>query len=505
MNFPALLSLVCGFASLSIEILWVRLYGFAQSSTPVAFGFVLMAYLTGIALGAHLGGKACRKDRSDQSLWNISMMAVLLSALTTVALPHLYASLSFAGNDDPVLTFAIIGFASATLAFVFPIAHHLGADRRSNQQGRRFATVYTANVMGAAVGPLMTGYILLEMLTLQQTYLVIALVQLVAVIFFSISIAEGIFRRLFIGGSVAVIGAVVTGALLLDPHGLIQQLNQGGQQAKTVIENRHGVITLFTKPEGDDAVYGGNVYDGRTNLDPEVNTNGLQRPLLLAALQPQPKRVLMVGLSIGTWLALAREFPGVEHIDVIEINPGYIEAILAYPVQAQALRDPKVNLVIDDARRWLRLNQDRRYDLVIMNTTWHWRANASLLLSEQFLKQIRSHMATGAVMAFNATGSPDAFHTAAHVFPHAYRYVNFVYAADFDFRARKDDATARKIYRDLQLGDRPFFNSGSPAIEAFLAGPFQTVAHDQKVAGRDLELITDQNMLTEFKYGRRLY
>lgn len=302
-----------------------------------------------------------------------------------------------------------------------------------------------------------------------------------------------------------MIVAVAAAALLLDPHGLIQQLNQGGQRAKTVIENRHGVITLFAKPEGDDAVYGGNVYDGRTNLDPDLNTNGLQRPLLLAALQPQPRRVLMVGLSIGTWLALAREFPGVEHIDVIEINPGYVEAIQAYPAQASALRDPKVNLVIDDARRWLRLNQGRTYDLVIMNTTWHWRANASLLLSEQFLKQIRSHMTNGAVMAFNATGSADAFYTAAQVFPHAYRFVNFVYAADFDFRARKDGEAARRLYRDLPMGDRLFFNPGSPAIENFLAGPFQTVAHDQKVTGRALELITDQNMLTEFKYGRRLY
>jgi len=67
----------------------------------------------------------------------------------------------------------------------------------------------------------------------------------------------------------------------------------------------------------------------------------------------------MVGLSIGSWLAVVNGFPGVEHIDVIEINPGYIEAAQAYPVQARAMRDARVNIIIDDARRWLRLNPEK--------------------------------------------------------------------------------------------------------------------------------------------------
>ena len=69
MNYPALLSFACGFASLSLEILWVRLYSFAKLSTPAAFGFVLMAYLLGIALGAHAGARACRRADSDAQLW----------------------------------------------------------------------------------------------------------------------------------------------------------------------------------------------------------------------------------------------------------------------------------------------------------------------------------------------------------------------------------------------------------------------------------------------------
>lgn len=508
MNFPAILSFACGFASLSLEILWVRLYSFAQSSTPSAFGFVLMAYLLGIAAGAHIGSRVCRRVHDEATLWSCSLFAIGLSAAFSIALPALFGAMVSNHVEDPLSAIAVIATGSAVLAFVFPIAHHLGANAQKGSQGKRFAAVYTSNVIGAALGPLATGYVLLQMFSLQQSFVVICLIQLGAVLFFAFAMGGVPFRRTLAMLSVFMTVGVLVANSAVDRHTLIQSVNQLGTDAKTVIENRHGVITLFPSDDGragDDAVYGGNVYDGRTNLDPERNSNGLERPLLMAALQPHPERVLMVGLSIGTWLAMINEFPGVKHVDVVEINPGYLAAAQAYPPQAKALRDPRVNMVVDDARRWLRQNKETRYDLVIMNTTWHWRANSSLLLSSEFMALVKRHMAPGAVLAFNATGSADAFFTASQVFTHAYLYTNFVYAADFDFRKRKDDDNARRVYEELLIDGQPFFAAGSTKVDAFRSERFRTVEQVQKGVERPLEEITDRNMITEFKYGRRLY
>lgn len=503
MNYPALLSFICGFTSLSLEILWVRLYSFAKLSTPAAFGFVLAAYLLGIAVGAHIGSRACRRASQDDVLWRRSIVALVLSALLSLVLPMAFGGLQQYGNL--VLDLLLIASASAVLAFVFPVAHHLGAGPRTGRQGQRFAWVYTSNVMGAALGPLVTGYVLLDCLSLQQSFVVICLVQLSAAVLFALS-RKTMGQRLALGWS----GVVLASMVLLwshdtEPHAWVQQLSQNGERAKTVVENRHGIITLFTSTAGDDVVYGGNVYDGRTNLSPERNTNGLHRPLLLTALQPEPRRVLMVGLSIGTWLALVNQFPGVEQVDVIEINAGYLQAARAYPEQARALKDPRVHVIVDDARRWLRLHPGTAYDLVIMNNTWHWRSNSSLLLSAEFLQLAQSHMEPGAVMAFNATGSSDAFFTASSVFKHAYRYGNFVYAADFDFRYRKDAEAAHLQYAGLRLSGVSLFRPDSAAIKRFLAEPFVTIQSVQEATARPLEVITDRNMLTEFKYGRSLY
>ena len=507
MNYPALLSFACGFASLSLEILWVRLYSFAHLSTPAAFGFVLMAYLLGIALGAQAGARACRRAESDAQLWSYSAVALWLSALLTLVLPALFGAMASIFLSNALLDLLVMAAASSVLAFVFPIAHHLGTQNLTGQQGQRFALVYTSNVMGAALGPLVTGYVLLHSLSLQQSFLVICAVQCSAAVFFTLALQVKPRHGLLAGAGTLLVGGVALAGTLLDPHALVQSVNQTGTRANTVIENRHGIITIFQEGIGstDHAVFGGNVYDGRTNLNPEVNSNGLDRPLLLAALQPKPRRVLMVGLSIGTWLALVNEFPGVEQVDVVEINPGYFQAAQAYPTQARALQDPRVTIVVDDARRWLRQHPDKQYDLIIMNTTWHWRSNISLLLSTEFLQLMQSHMAPGAVLSFNATGSADAFYTASKVFAHAYRYVNFVYAADFDFRARKDTAATRQLYQSLQLGGTPLFAPHSPSIEKFVTKPFFTIDTVQKSADRPLEQITDHNMVTEFKYGKSLY
>ena len=503
MTYPALLAFVCGFSSLSLEIAWVRLYGFSKLSTPGAFGFVLMAYLLGIAFGAHFGSRACRLNARHSALWIFSLSALILSGLMSLILPFLFGWMINA--QSLVFDLLIIGLASTILAFVFPIAHHLGTRPIAQKQGRRLAFVYTSNVMGAALGPLVMGYFLLEYLSLQQSFWVIGIFQLAAGGVFALFKLEIPQRKMVAGIILAFAGALGYVGFGIDPHALIQEVNQNGSRATAVIENRHGIITIFAGDDGDDAVFGGNVYDGRTNLNPQKNTNGLERPLLMGALQPKPRRVLVIGLSIGTWLALVKEFPGVEEIDVVEINPGYLTAAQAYKPQSMALQDPRVQVIVDDARRWLRKNPQKQYDLIIMNTTWHWRSNSSLLLSADFLKLVRSRMAADAVLSFNTTGSGDAFLTANQVFGHAYRYGNFVYAADFDFRSRKDADAAKVLYQNLRIQDREIFTPDSVALHKFLDQPFVTLDAAQNAFHRPFEVITDQNMITEFKYGRPLY
>jgi spermidine synthase len=141
-----------------------------------------------------------------------------------------------------------------------------------------------------------------------------------------------------------------------------------------------------------------------------------------------------------------------------------------------------------------------------MNTTFHWRAHVTNLLSRQFMDLVAARLAPGGLFAFNATGSPDVLATAAASFEHAYRWSNFVYAAHHDFRPGRTDAGAAGRIAALRLEDRPLLALDHPtdrqAIDRLLAQEFVTLAEAASAARRPLEVIDDMAMQTEFRHGR---
>jgi len=495
MSFPLFLSACVGFLSLSQEILWVRYLSYAHQSVPQAFAYVLAVFLLGIAAGAALGKRLCAGPR-DLVLASAAILA--LAALLDAVAPIGIAALPLA---SPVLLLSALAiFLCAMLkGAIFPIAHHLGAASKQ-AVGTAVSRVYFCNIIGATLGPLVTGYVLLDRLGLQAAMLVLA--GLTALLAAACAAKARSLPALLAGaGSLAVAAGcaalqetVVYGFSAADGRGFLGR----------VIENRSGIIYTLHGPGGD-MVYGGNVYDGRMNIDLRVNSNDLHRVLVLAALRPQARDMLVVGLAGGAWTRVLADFPEARRIDVVEINPGYLELIADYPEIRPILADPRIHIEVDDGRRWLKRHAGRQYDLIVMNTTWHWRSYSSNLLSREFLTLMKSHLRPGGVVTYNATGSTDVLATANTVFKHAYRYENFIVASDDDFRARTRGA--EPLYRSFKRNGRPLFEPGNSADDAFirrmLEQPFVSLETDEAKLGRKAEVITDWNMITEYRYGRR--
>ena len=86
MNAARFISFWTGFCSLSLEIAWVRLYGYANQSTPQAFAYVLAIYLLGIALGAQIGKRVCQLPLR-QDIERVSMLVLLMGAVVAIMAP----------------------------------------------------------------------------------------------------------------------------------------------------------------------------------------------------------------------------------------------------------------------------------------------------------------------------------------------------------------------------------------------------------------------------------
>jgi spermidine synthase len=274
-----------------------------------------------------------------------------------------------------------------------------------------------------------------------------------------------------------------------------------------VVENRSGVITVTA----DGAIYGGGAYDGVFQVDLRDDRNGIFRAFALGALQTAPREVLMVGLASGSWARVVAAFPTVERFTIIEINPGYVPLVKMYPSGEALLADPRVHVVIDDGRRWLQRHPTERFDMIVQNTTWHWRAHATDLLSQEYLELVRPHLRPGGVLYFNTTASANAQKTAVAVYPYAWRVGNFVAVSDAPMTF--DKGRWRAFLAAFRLDGRPLFDATSASDRALLdriVARADDVDRDDPTQGletRDhmlarlsaVPVVTDDNMLVEWR------
>lgn len=149
----------------------MRLYGYANMSTPKAFAYVLIVYLIGIAVGAEVGKRICGRLSNSSIKQSIIWILAIASPIVIVS-PWLFYHSQIAAIDNLAVP-CIIVINAASLAVLFPITHHLGVAANFGggaNKGVHFSRVYLLNVLGAALGPLVTGYILFDYFSIGQIF-----------------------------------------------------------------------------------------------------------------------------------------------------------------------------------------------------------------------------------------------------------------------------------------------------------------------------------------------
>src|SRR5260370_23920574 len=177
--------------------------------------------------------------------------------------------------------------------------------------------------------------------------------------------------------------------------------------------------------------------------------NFLVRPLSLALFHTQARDGLMIGLATGAWAQVISANPEVRRFTIVEINPGYLQLIRKYKAVKSILDNPKVEIVIDDGRRWLNRHPDQKFDAIIQNTTWHFRPNVTNLLSEEYLTLSAAHLRDGGIFMYNTTSSTRAMLTGCAVFPYAVREFNMMVGSNSPLRL--DHARLRQVLEGLTI------------------------------------------------------
>jgi hypothetical protein len=468
-----LVAALSGFIALSWEILWARLYNFASGSKATAFGAMLGSYLLGLALGS-LWSIRHQKAESD-SLRSLSRLILSASLLSFLVVPLASWLITVGRGDGWVawdgnpfyilawpLSLPLVVLASAIQGATLPLICHVGipADQRA---GARLSYVYLANIIGSGLGSLLTGFLLLEWMRLQDVAMLLGALSIVLVMFISIKNALQDKVSALVGGILAL--AVVCSPLL--HRGLWERLFYKGDWKANppfamIVESRHGVVTV----DSGRHVAGNGAYDGVINTKLPPGDYHV-RPYFISAVHPGPiKHVLVVGMSAGAWTQIVSSHPDQPKVDVVEICHSYTKVIAAYPEVSSILTNPRVTINIDDGRRWLKRHPDNKYDCILMNTTHHWREFSSALLSREFLVLAKAHLKPGGIVMWNCTDSGRAAKTGMDVFPHTMMCLNNCVASDSPLEMNKE--RWRSVLERYQINGKPLYDLSSEKDRADL-------------------------------------
>jgi spermidine synthase len=460
----AVIAGLAGFLALGFEIAWFRIFALATFDRAPAFAFLLSTYLAGIAAGSFLSETLIRKRGVNPvTLAGTSMLA---AGAISVYLPPLMADLSW--HDIPVLASAPAFFLTAALlGSVLPLLCQASI-AASNSAGRSVSLIYLSNIIGSTLGSLVIGFVLMDHFGTQaistQLAAAAALTGFIVILF-----RNGRFQapaNAMWGLAVLAIAAIALAApAYRNLYGMMIFGPKAGEVGymKHIVENRNGIVAVTA----DDAVFGGGVYDGHFNIDPANDRNFVIRAYVLSLFHPHPRRAFMLGLASGSWAQVVANNPDVESLDIVEINPGYIPLIEKYPEISSLLHNPKVHLYIDDGRRWLLAHPDAKYDVMLANTSYHWRDHSSQVLSTEFLQIVKQHLLPGGIYYYNATESPDVFITGLHEYRYGLRVITFLMVSDAPIVL--DKAHWFSVLNQYEIDGKKMFNSSTPRGQLVLA------------------------------------
>lgn len=185
--FVLLFFLLSGFAALLYQTAWMREFSFVFGTSELAIATVLAAYMGGLSLGATIAGRLAHRVSRPILVYGLLEGGIGLSALLipkAIAASTYLSVFLFGQTDGPPASsglglalfyvgcsFVILLIPTAMMGATLPLLTRY-AVRRDEELGRRVGALYAINTLGAILGTLVAGFILLPLAGLSQTLLV---------------------------------------------------------------------------------------------------------------------------------------------------------------------------------------------------------------------------------------------------------------------------------------------------------------------------------------------
>jgi spermidine synthase len=406
------LAFFSGFNLLALEVIWTRMLAQVHENSVYGFSAVLIVVLTCLSLGAWLASWLARgKTPAPQTLVLLIVSggtALCVSPFIFTGLTH---NLSMLPTDSSfglyisrlfVTGFASIGPACLLLGAVFPFLMK-GEERFTTQPGASIGVLSAINTLGAILGSLAAGFLLLEWLGMWRSMQFMAASYLVVALLIP-SAKTDISRAL---KAVACVMLVLS-FTVWTPSRL------PASWTKDQMGNQE---TLVEKWEASDCTVSV-VKDSQDHLAIKINSNYslgstfafapqiFQARIPLLAF-PATESVFFLGMGTGITAgeALDREsYPNMAKVVACELSPSVIAASKKYfaggaggqDMTNGLYHDPRAQVLAEDGRNHL-MATGEKYSMINADLFLPYRRGAGNLYSREHFQRVRERLKPGGV------------------------------------------------------------------------------------------------------------
>ena len=421
-RFAATLLALSGAVALTYEVAWFRLLALTVGPSTPAFSAMLGVYLAGLAIGSAVSSAAIDRMRITAPTLFTAVecllgFVVVLTAFGLNELPRLQvavfssatATFGAAGPAMSLVAVAVVVMLVPCLLIgaLFPVAVRAVAELDCpGTPEHDVGWLYGLNAAGAIVGSLLAAFLLIPWLGTWNTVLAAAVASLV-IGCAALYVVGGLLRlKVSLATAIALVGAVLVWNV---PAWDARTFNAGAYRnayAGRGFDFAQDPDVLYFR-EGLNFPVAVLAMDGEASLritgKADASTGFLDRatqsllghvPMLLA---PRTSRVAVVGYGTGGTAAAILTHSSVESLTVVELEPAVLEASRLFaPISAGALDNPRVRVVVADARTYFARSQEF-WDVISAEPSNPWLAGMGNLFTVEFFESVRDRLASDGV------------------------------------------------------------------------------------------------------------
>ena len=407
-----------GMTALASEVIWTRYLSLLFGATTYTFSLILAAFLAGLGIGSSIGsaiGRTVSRPRIAFG-WCQALLAVAIAwaaYMLTDSMPYWPIDPSIARNPwfnyqlDFVRCLWVVLPGAILWGASFPLALASVA-KPGHDPAQLVGRLYGANTIGAIVGSLVGGLLLVVWLGSQHAQQVLILFCALSALLVLMPAGKDQPKGagLRFAADAIIIGVAATVLAVTAVHELPGLLVAYGRYSAT----RVGQADVFYVGEGINAsVAVSRLSDGTLNYhnagkvqaSSEAQDMRLQRMLghMTTLIPANPRSVLVIGCGAGVTAGAVSVDPRVERVTIAEIEPLVPRTVSTYfsRYNFDVVRNPKTTVRIDDARHFI-LTSKEKFDAITSDPLDPWVKGAAMLYTKEFFDLAKQHLNPGGVV-----------------------------------------------------------------------------------------------------------